>query len=75
MVYIGKIDDSEDVNRWFFDLETTHKRRNPHLFPSEQNPLRIINLAEAAKVVPGDVLTTSFIGPGKPPLSQDLYAL
>lgn len=48
-VYFSAMKNSDDVARYFYDLPTTHKRRNPHIFPSEQDPLRVVNLAAVSK--------------------------
>ncbi|KAM0787865.1 hypothetical protein ACM66B_003917 [Microbotryomycetes sp. NB124-2] len=58
-VYVGQLDDLQDVNRYFYDQATTHKRRNPFVFPSEQYPLRVVNLVEARK---GKALELTFFG-------------
>ncbi|GAA5977891.1 hypothetical protein JCM11641_006101, partial [Rhodosporidiobolus odoratus] len=47
-VYLGKLDGKVDAKTYFADLPSTHKRRNPYIFPAvETNPLRFVNLVEA----------------------------
>ncbi|KAM0749302.1 hypothetical protein T439DRAFT_327029 [Meredithblackwellia eburnea MCA 4105] len=47
-VYLGNLEDSMDVNYYFYTLPTTYGRRNPYIFPvQETNPLRIVNLVDA----------------------------
>lgn len=66
MIYLEKLKSSQDVNRYFFDLPTTHSRRNPYTFPSpETNPLKIINLVDAGKLVSDVVMQRLFIEGGE----------
>ncbi|KAK4048009.1 killer toxin resistant protein [Microbotryomycetes sp. JL201] len=69
-VYVGQLDDLQDANRFFYDQSTTHKRRNPFIFPSEQQPLRIINLAEAEGQGSAH---SNFFGPGMANASVYLF--
>ncbi|GAA6027206.1 hypothetical protein JCM8097_002483 [Rhodosporidiobolus ruineniae] len=46
--YYNKLTDETDAKAYFADLPSTHKRRNPYIFPSlETNPLRFANLLDA----------------------------
>lgn len=66
MIYLDKLTDSQDVNRYFFDLPTTHARRNPYIFPSaETNPLKIVNLVDAGKLVSTAFVERLFIEGGR----------
>lgn len=66
MIYIDSLTDDHDANRYFYDLPTTHARRNPYIFPSpETNPLKIVNLVDAAKSVQGSILRSTFIEGGE----------
>ncbi|KAK4053247.1 killer toxin resistant protein [Microbotryomycetes sp. JL221] len=59
-IYFGQLGDTQDVNRYFFEQPSTHKRRNAFIFPSEQNPLKFINLAEVAGKVSNSLFAESF---------------
>ncbi|GAA5885662.1 hypothetical protein JCM6882_007517 [Rhodosporidiobolus microsporus] len=46
--YSGALTDKHDASQYFAELPSTHRRRNPFIFPSlETNPLKIVNLVEA----------------------------
>lgn len=65
MIYQDLLTNEVDVNRFFFDLPTTHARRNPHIFPSpETNPLKIVNLVDAVKGVHASMHKSTFIEGG-----------
>jgi UDP-glucose:glycoprotein glucosyltransferase len=66
MIYRDLLKDDADVNRYFFDLPTTHARRNPHVFPSpDTNPLKIVNLVDAAKGVHASMFKSTYIEGGE----------
>ncbi|SCZ98554.1 BZ3500_MvSof-1268-A1-R1_Chr3-1g05461 [Microbotryum saponariae] len=50
-VYFGKLTSETDVENFFYDLPTTHKRRNRFVFTSEANPLKVVNLVEVLEGV------------------------
>ncbi|GAA5851766.1 hypothetical protein JCM9279_004400 [Rhodotorula babjevae] len=45
--YLQSLTDSTDAKTFFVNLPTTHKRRNPFIFVSDSNPLKVVNLAKA----------------------------
>lgn len=51
LIYLDELTSATDVNRHFYDLPTTHVRRNPLVFPTASNPIKIVNLAEVSKTV------------------------
>lgn len=76
MIYRDLLTDDVDVNRYFFDLPTTHARRNPHIFPSpETNPLKIVNLVDAAKGVHASMVKSTFIEGGTWILGRQIESL
>lgn len=71
MIYTDEIKNSDDVNRYFFDLPTTHKRRHPLVFPSETNEIKIVNLIDATRLLQPQFARAMFIEGGeKPPGAQ-----
>lgn len=47
-VYMHSLTDDDEVTTYFAELPRTHKRRNPHIVPSDDNhPLKIVNLLHA----------------------------
>jgi UDP-glucose:glycoprotein glucosyltransferase len=61
-IYLESITDNTDVDRFFYDLPTSHTRRNPYIFPSpEKNPLKIVNLVDAIEGVPASFLKSTYI--------------
>ncbi|GAA5951905.1 hypothetical protein JCM21900_004180 [Sporobolomyces salmonicolor] len=61
-VYVGALTNDMDAKSFFADLPTTHKRRNPYIFPSaETNPLRIVNLVDAFKGVDPAVMESFYV--------------
>ncbi|GAA5860419.1 hypothetical protein JCM1840_000253 [Sporobolomyces johnsonii] len=61
-VYVGALTNDMDAKSFFADLPTTHRRRNPYIFPSaETNPLRIVNLVDAFKGVDPAVVKSFYI--------------
>lgn len=67
-IYLHSLADDMDAKAFFADLPTTHKRRNPYIFPSpESNPLKIVNLAEAYKGLPRGYTTSFYVEGGACP--------
>ncbi|GJN89390.1 hypothetical protein Rhopal_002370-T1 [Rhodotorula paludigena] len=61
-IYLHSLTDDMDAKAFFADLPTTHKRRNPYIFPSpESNPLKVVNLAEAYKGLPRGYTTSFYV--------------
>ncbi|KAJ3071820.1 hypothetical protein HDU98_004753 [Podochytrium sp. JEL0797] len=53
-VHSGAVGDQDDLYALFMDQENVQKRRNVYIFPSEDHPLRFVNLAdEEARVLDG----------------------
>jgi hypothetical protein len=65
MIYTDDIQNSDDVNRYFFDLPTTQKRRHPLVFPSDTNEIEIVNLVEATRLLPSQLSRGLFIEGGQ----------
>lgn len=66
VIYQDKLKNSQDVNRYFFNLPSTHARRNPYIFPSQEtNPLKIVNLVDAAKSIGDTFVQHLFIEAGE----------
>ncbi|GAA5830729.1 hypothetical protein JCM11251_001055 [Rhodosporidiobolus azoricus] len=46
--YSGALTDEDDASTYFAELPSTHKRRNPYVFPSPETlPLKMVNLVDA----------------------------
>ena len=65
MIYLDEITNKDDVNRFFFNLPTTHKRRHPLVFPSETNLIKIVNLVEATNLVHIQFASNLFVEGGE----------
>lgn len=45
-LYLGALDDTDDVSTYFYDHPDTYSSRNPFVFPDdERNPLRFVDVA------------------------------
>lgn len=68
MIYTDQLVSSMNVNTYFYDLPTTHERRNPFIFPGadgETNPLRIVNLVDAVEGLDQRVTKGLFVEGGE----------
>ncbi|KDE08402.1 hypothetical protein MVLG_01438 [Microbotryum lychnidis-dioicae p1A1 Lamole] len=60
-VYFEKLTSETDVDNFFYDLPTTHKRRNRFVFTSETNPLKVVNLVEVFEGVEREFVEGTWI--------------
>ncbi|SCV74361.1 BQ2448_6793 [Microbotryum intermedium] len=60
-VYFDKLTSQTDIANFFYDLPTTHKRRNRLVFTSETNPLKVVNLVEATRGVKREFVERTWI--------------
>ena len=59
--YLKHVTKATDFDTYFYDLPTTYKRRNIHTFPTDTNPLTIVDLADAFKELPQSMIDDSHI--------------
>lgn len=45
--YTGSLTEDVDVKYYFADLPSTHRRRNPWIYASEEKPLQFVNMVDA----------------------------
>jgi UDP-glucose:glycoprotein glucosyltransferase len=65
-IYLADLTAAKDSSTYFYDLPTTYKRRNRHIFPSpEENPLVVVNLVEALQGVDDVLAKDTFVGGGE----------
>lgn len=58
--------DTDNVSTYFYDIPTTYKKRNAHVFPAPPlHPLRIVNLVEIFSSVDPELAWSPFIEGGQ----------